>query len=158
MSWASLASDQCVSTNNLQDAATNSVFILKNTIPPSTKQITKTEAEYYVYCAASGGTAANQLVIKSELVPTAYEFDMGDDGGTTGASGCLQTVSSLAYVNLAIPISGSVFWADAGLTTLYPMSGYSGLFIKYKLTTAGTYTKARFNLATSAINNAPSAC
>ena len=33
MSWAGLASNQCVSCENLQDAVTTGVFALKSTIP-----------------------------------------------------------------------------------------------------------------------------
>ncbi len=48
MSWAGIASNQCVSLNNLQDAVDTSVFTLKNTIPAGLKQITKAEANDYV--------------------------------------------------------------------------------------------------------------
>lgn len=67
MSWASLANNQTVSFNNLQDAVNNGVFTLKNTIPVSNKQTTKGEAEFYVnidpILKANG-----QLVVKSNLV------------------------------------------------------------------------------------------
>jgi len=68
MSWAALASNQCVSCNNLQDAVNTSVFVLKNTIPVSTKQITVAEAENYVYIAPIQGKASNELVVKYNLV------------------------------------------------------------------------------------------
>ena len=68
MSWASIANNQTVSFNNLQDAVNNGVFILKNTIPvPSTKQVTSGEAEYYVSIIPTG-KPATQIVVKSNLV------------------------------------------------------------------------------------------
>ena len=49
MSFASIADNQCVSCNNLQDATVNPPFYLvaypSNPIPVSTKQITKQEFE-----------------------------------------------------------------------------------------------------------------
>jgi hypothetical protein len=67
MSWASIANNQCVSLNNLQDAVNNGVFALKNTIPVSNKEATKAEAEYYVYINPISKTNT-QLVVKSNLV------------------------------------------------------------------------------------------
>jgi hypothetical protein len=73
MSWAGIASNQCISFNNLQDAVTTGVFVLKNTIPVSTEQITKADADYYVYIDTTYGPyaskASNQLVVKSNLQP-----------------------------------------------------------------------------------------
>ena len=161
MSWAALASNQCVSCENLQDAVTTGVFALKSTIPSTSpakyKQVTKTEAEAYVYCTVGGGKASNQLVVKSDLTASAYEYDFGDDGGSSGTA-CGLVASSTAYASTNAPANGTIFYSDAGLTTIFPMSGYSGLFIKFKLTTDATYTKARFDLATSTINNTPVSC
>lgn len=71
MSWAGLASNQTVSFNNLQNAVNTGVFTLKNTIPVSTEQITKADADYYVYIDTTYGPyaskASNQLVVKSNL-------------------------------------------------------------------------------------------
>jgi|LakMenE18May11ns_1017448.scaffolds.fasta_scaffold9914749_2 hypothetical protein len=73
MSWAGIANNQCISFNNLQDAVTTGVFALKNTIPVSTEQITKADADYYVYIDTAYGPyaskASNQLVVKSNLQP-----------------------------------------------------------------------------------------
>ena len=161
MSWAGLASNQCVSCENLQDAVTTGVFALKSTIPSTSpakyKQVTKTEAETYVYCTVGGGKASNQLVVKSNLTSSVSEYNFGDDGGSSGTA-CSISAGSTAYASTNAPANGTIFYSDAGLTTIFPMSGYSGLFIKFKLTTDATYTKARFNLATSTINNTPVAC
>jgi hypothetical protein len=67
MSWASIANNQCVSLNNLQDAVNNGVFTLKNTIPVSNKQTNKSEAEFYVNIDPIS-KANNELVVKSNLV------------------------------------------------------------------------------------------
>jgi hypothetical protein len=72
MSWAALASNQCVSCNNLQDAVDTSVFTLKSTIPSSTKEITRSEAESYVYITPITSKTTNQLVVKSDLVAASY--------------------------------------------------------------------------------------
>ncbi len=73
MSWASIANNQTVSFNNLQDAVNNGVFTLKASIPVSNEQITKTDADTYVYIDTAYGPyaskASNQLVVKSNLVP-----------------------------------------------------------------------------------------
>jgi hypothetical protein len=71
MSWAALASNQTVSFNNLQNAVNTGVFTLKNSIPASSEQITKADADYYVNINTSYGPyaakASNQLVVKSNL-------------------------------------------------------------------------------------------
>jgi hypothetical protein len=71
MSWAGIASNQCVSLDNLKDAVATGVFVQKNTIPTGSKQITKTEAEYYVNINTISGKTASQLVVKSNLVAVA---------------------------------------------------------------------------------------
>jgi hypothetical protein len=73
MSWAGLASNQTISFNNLQNAVNTGVFTLKNTIPVSTEQITKLDADFYVDIDTAYGPyaskASNQLVVKSNLQP-----------------------------------------------------------------------------------------
>jgi hypothetical protein len=95
MSWAGLASNQCVSCNNLQDAVNTSVFTLKSTIPSSTKEITRTEAESYVYINAITSKATNQLVVKSDLVAASYtdvgRYRSGTSVGCT-SGGTLQRI------------------------------------------------------------------
>jgi hypothetical protein len=72
MSWAGIASNQCVSLNNLKDAVATGVFTQLTTIPTGTKQITKSEASTYVNCSTSyapfAAKSSNQLVVKSNLV------------------------------------------------------------------------------------------
>lgn len=86
MSFASIANNQCVSCNNLQDATVNPPFYLlaypPNPIPVSTKQITKQEFEDYILgplyisypvIAAYPPFAnkiPNQLVVKGDIYIT----------------------------------------------------------------------------------------
>ena len=69
--WASLASNQHISLNNLQDAVDNGVFNLKNVIPSGTRRITKADAAYYVYLNEAyspfSSKASNQHVTKGDL-------------------------------------------------------------------------------------------
>lgn len=71
MSWAGLANNQTISFNNLQNAVSNGIFIAKTTIPTSDEQITKADADTYVYIntsfASYSAKASNQLVVKSNL-------------------------------------------------------------------------------------------
>lgn len=76
MSWAGISSNQCVSLDNLKDAVATGVFVQKNTIPTGTKQITKTEAEYYVNINTISGKSGNQLVVKSNLIASGYYYEM----------------------------------------------------------------------------------
>lgn len=72
MSWAGLASNQTISFTNLKDAVDTGVFIAKIAQVVSNEQITKSDANTYVYIntAASpySSKASNQLVVKSDLV------------------------------------------------------------------------------------------
>lgn len=117
MSWAGIASNQCVSCENLQDAVTNSVFVLKNTIPSSVpakyKQITKTEADFYVYIdtayAPYASKASNQLVVKSNLVvppTTTTTTTVPPTTTTTTTSGSL---SVRVYANKSTGSLGNQF-------------------------------------------------
>jgi hypothetical protein len=71
MSYSSLANNQTISFNNLQDAVNTGQLSQKATIPVSNEQITKDEANTYVNIdtafAPYAAKASNQLVIKSNL-------------------------------------------------------------------------------------------
>lgn len=66
MAWASLASNQWVSRNDLQDAVTTGVFTLKpgQTIPAGDKWVTRSEIETWINATVSSG-ASNQWPQKS---------------------------------------------------------------------------------------------
>lgn len=116
MSWSALASNQCVSCNNLQDAVNTSVFVLKNTIPVSTKQITVAEAENYVYIAPIN-KASNELVVKSNLIAGfTYYFSYA----TTSALACPNN-DPIAVVSNTNPIGvGSILSNPDGSQAAYP--------------------------------------
>jgi hypothetical protein len=166
MSWAGISSNQCVSCNNLQDAVNTSVFVLKSAIPVSAKQITKAEADTYVYIntayASYAAKASNQLVVKSDLqayTPTAYQLDISCDG-TTNALACGLSMACAAYSADQTPVFGTVFYANSGLTTLYDFSAYTGgIFIRVNSwdNVTGTWS-CRMNYATSSVNNSPQSC
>lgn len=71
MSWSGIAINQTVSCNNLQDGVNTGALCLKSAIPVSNKQITKTEADSYVYLYPNypsfAAKASNQLVVKKDL-------------------------------------------------------------------------------------------
>jgi hypothetical protein len=68
MPWSTLANNQAVTFNNLQDAVNTGVFLLRNTIPVSNECITKADADFYVYINVSVILKQpNQLVVKQDL-------------------------------------------------------------------------------------------
>lgn len=163
MSWAGISSNQCVSCNNLQDAVNNGVFILKSTIPSSTKQITKAEANTYVYINTSyapyAAKASNQLVVKSNLVAVSvYQIQISCDG-TTSTAACGLSTSCIAYCTDQTPVFGTVFYANSSLSALYNFSGYSNIFIKVlSFDNVSGYWKCRIDTTTSSVNNTPVSC
>jgi hypothetical protein len=90
MSWAGLANNQTISFNNLQNAVSNGIFIAKTTIPTSDEQITKADADTYVYIntsfASYSAKASNQLVVKSNL-------QSNSDGSVTFLSDSTRVLS-----------------------------------------------------------------
>lgn len=143
MSWASIANNQTVSFNNLQDAVNNGVFTLKNTIPVSTEQTTASEAEFYVNVIPID-KSATQLVVKSNLVSlttsttsttttvACYRYELCANDGTGDRNpypytyvNCVGTPSSGSVVNLDCneicaaldsvdSTSGSIFITELG--------------------------------------------
>jgi hypothetical protein len=89
MSWASLANNQTISFNNLQNAVSNGIFVAKTTIPSSNEQITKSDADTYVYLNTSfspySSKSSNQLVVKSNL-------QSNSDGSVTFLSDSTRTL------------------------------------------------------------------
>jgi len=85
MPWSTLATNQCVSLNNLRDAVANGIFVAISAIPSGTKQITKTEALAYVDIQTSplASKASNQLVVKNNLSAKVYTYDRYDLSPTT---------------------------------------------------------------------------
>jgi hypothetical protein len=150
MSWAGIAANQGVSRNNLQDAVNTSVFTIKNTIPAGLKQITKTEAAFYVNIdqgyAPYAGKASNQLVVKSNLIActalsysyTLYYFYTDGPafyaGYTTSAAACAATTPSITLYSSSSTISvGAALYTDpCGYDAFYANS-YSGGYPYFKI-------------------------
>jgi hypothetical protein len=163
MPWSSLASNQCISWDNLKNAVDTGVFLgAENAVPPGSKQITRLEAQQYAVINALTGLANNQLPVKSDLVAKTgvYKWNISSNGTTsTGACALIFDATVIAWTNTATPTTGTVFYDDYNLTTIFPMSGYAGLFLHYKsYGAAGNGFYARFNLTTSTINNSPASC
>lgn len=150
MSWAGISSNQGVSLNNLQDAVTTGVFVLKNTIPAGTKQVTKSEANNYVNLdsayAPFAAKAFNQLVVKSNLQPCVnlpysftliYNYDDGLSffaGYTTSSAACSATELSITvYSNSSTITAGTELYIDScGSTQLYA-SSYDASYPYFKI-------------------------
>lgn len=99
MAYSDLNQNQTVTFNNLQSGVSQGVFTAKTTIPTSTKQITKAEANTYININTSlpsyASKASNQLVTKQDLsgiitvtpylmygVATNYAYKSIDGGST----------------------------------------------------------------------------
>lgn len=143
MSWSGIASNQCVSRNNLQDAVNNGVFTLKNSIPAGTKQITKNEAEYYVNLNTAYAPLAaktfNQLVVKSNLqgcvnLPYAYTlyFDYSDGsyaaGLGTSSAACSAVNSFTVYsTSSTVTVGMALYFDSCGNEQIYANAYTSSL-------------------------------
>ena len=164
MSWAGLASNQCISYYNLQDAVATGVFMMADSsIPPGNKQITRNEAEAFVVINPITSKALNQLPVKSDLTPITgvYKWELSSNGDPSSLTACslFLDIYTIAWTNTATPVAGTVFYENYTLTTIFPMSGYSGLFLHFRpWNTTGAGFRARFNLATSTINSLVTAC
>ena len=153
MSWAGIASNQGVSRNNLQDAVDTSVFTLKNTIPAGLKQITKTEAAFYVNIdqgyAPYAGKASNQLVVKSNLIaatPLPYSFTLYYDyidanstyiGYTTSGAACAATTPSITvYSSSSSIVVGAELYTDLYGYSQLQASSYDSGYPYFKIGTS----------------------
>jgi hypothetical protein len=98
MSWAGIANNQCVSLDNLKDAVATGVFTELTAIPTGTEQITKLDAVTYVSINTSSEPLAsksnNQLVVKSDLIPTGATTTTTTTTSTTAAPTTTTTTST----------------------------------------------------------------
>jgi hypothetical protein len=134
MSWAGITNNQCVSRNNLQNAVNTGVFTLKNTIPADNKQITRTEAEYYVNINPITAKQNNQLVVKTDLgncTPLAYSaqlFFQGWEpyfnGTSTGAGACAitDTWTDVFTSSSSIGVGSSLYFDACGTQQINAVS------------------------------------
>lgn len=91
MSWAGIASNQCVSYTNLKDAVDTNVFKAKTTQTTSNREVTKAVSESLVYLntgtAAWTALSSNQLPVKSDYTPaTTYTVDIYAAWGTASSN------------------------------------------------------------------------
>jgi hypothetical protein len=101
--WAATASNETISFNNLQNAVNTNQFVAKTSIPVSNEQITKADANTYVYIDTSYGPysskSSNQLVVKSNLQPSLFSLALGPEYDTIGGTCNLPapTVQTVTY-------------------------------------------------------------
>jgi hypothetical protein len=164
MSWAGIASNQCITYNNLKDAVTTGVFMgAQAAVPPGSLIITRAVAEEYVVINPITSKASNQLPVKSDLVAKTgvFKWNISDNGDTVFVDACALFLDpgTIAWTNTATPVAGTTFYANYNFSAIFPMSAYTGAFLHYRVFgNTGAGTRARFNLTTSTINNAPVAC
>jgi len=146
MSWASIANNQCISFNNLQDAVTTNVFVLKAAIPVSLEQITKTDADTYVYIDITYGPyaakASNQLVVKSDLQPAPLLRTFRVLNNDT-----VNQIELDVQINSVQEISPTVIPANSVLT-LTPQvdcTGFTSELLEYQIVSGYTPSSASFN-------------
>jgi len=117
MAYNDLEFNQTISFNNLQSGVSQGVFTAKTTIPSSTKQVTKTEANTYVNINTSlpsyAAKASNQLITKDDLsgITSTSPYIMYGVAGTS------------AYKSTD---GGNTFTALSGLTSAYSWTGIAG--------------------------------
>ena len=159
MSWASLANNQTVSFNNLQNAVNNGVFTPTSTsIPVSNEQITKADAPIYVNIntafASYAAKASNQLLVKSNLDPviTSYSHTIYysttcywdgiyiEQGATSAANACALTTPSITLYSADFALgNGSLLYYDSGLTNPWYSDGLCGGALGYFLTSGYSF-------------------
>ena len=132
MSWAGLASNQCVSWNNLIDAVNNNVFVQILPMPPSgvpgNREVTKLGAITHVDVQSSplASTADNQIVIKSKLVAPSYTYyQLNNCSG--GAAAWTRILPVLGTGQRYILPSGSpTYYYYNGISQSTLPAGYNG--------------------------------
>lgn len=158
MSWSSIANNQTISFTNLKDACATGVFTEIVTITNSNEQVTMADVHTYTDAIENTVVASNQLPVKSELTTPTRQGVAVSLTGTTSLLACALTTSGNAYTNNGIVTFGTVLYANATGSTLYDMTAYMGNFVKIGQYDGMGDVKARFDLATSKVNNTPQAC
>ena len=153
MSWATVANNQTVSFNNLQNAVNNGVFTAKTSIPASNEQITKADANTYVNINTSyapyAAKASNQLVVKSGLqaVITSYAHTIFynstcywdgltlETGAASASAACSLSTNSITLYSADFALgNGSVLYFDSGLSSPFYGDELCGGALGYYLT------------------------
>ena len=141
MSWAGLANNRTVSESNLLNAVQTNVFVVKNSLFSSPKQITKAEADYYVYIDTSyapyAAKSSNQLVVKSDLQPSIFILGLSAERNTVDET-CtvpftkVYTVTYSGTLGIGTEISGISVSGNNGFFLI--VESYLG---QYTLSTIG---------------------
>jgi hypothetical protein len=108
MGWVDLKSNQTVSFTNLKDAANIGVLVAKTTIPTSNEQVTKADADTYVYIdttfAPYAGKTSNQLVVKNNLLSNLVLYSTAQSGFT----GLIKSIDEGLTWNEVPQVTGGV--------------------------------------------------
>jgi photosystem II stability/assembly factor-like uncharacterized protein len=125
MSWSSLANNQTISFNNLQDGVNTGQLRQKTTIPVSNEQITKAEANTYVNIDTAfpsyAAKTSNQLVVKSNINTTVDTNTIGNDAFLFGIANNQTTSSPIQLIsgadNTGLLTRGAIYRStDYGVT------------------------------------------
>lgn len=133
MSWAGIANNQTVSFANLKDGVDTSVFVAKQAQSTSNEQVTKANAEAYVYLntgtAAWTALASNELPVKSDFTAAAtytvtpyarwgqpssnydYYFYYFIDSGPENYIGLVTGSSCVQYSNILVPQGSTIYFS-----------------------------------------------
>jgi hypothetical protein len=132
MSWAGIASNQCVSWDNLIDAVNNNVFVQLLPMPPSgvsgSREVTKLGALTHVDIQSSplSGKTDNQLVVKSNLVAPAYTYyQLNNCSGGAAAWTRINPVLGVGQ-RYVLPSGSPVFYYYNGTNQTTLPAGYNG--------------------------------
>jgi photosystem II stability/assembly factor-like uncharacterized protein len=135
MSWNTLLPNQCISFNNLQDAANLGLFlVLYPPLPVSNEQITKQDFEDYIFVPdnisnypAFANKTQNQLLVKS---------DIAIYGGATLVPNYGISFTGVSYYDFSTQIPTGIWSFPASSTqasqyySSFGISGYPYLYIE----------------------------
>jgi hypothetical protein len=128
MGWFDITSNQTVSFTNLKDGAEKGILLAKTTIPISNKQITKAEADTYIYLDTSyapyAGKTSNQLVVKNNLLSNLVLYSTAQSGFT----GLIRSFDEGLTWNEVPLVTGSVAMQSVATSNngVYVIAGRSG--------------------------------
>ena len=132
MPWSTIANNQTVSWDNLQNAVDNNVFIKIGTIPPpgisGSRQVTKLGALVAVDIQSSplSGKTDNQLVVKSNLVATAATYySLNNCSGGAGAWTKITPTLGTGQ-RYILPSSTPTYYTYNGVSQTTLPAGYNG--------------------------------
>jgi len=131
MAWASLASNQWISRNDLQDAVTTGVFLLRpsQSIPAGNNFVTRLEVETWIYATVSTG-ASNQWPQKSWLTPivvtTTSTTSTSTTTTTTTLSPTTTTTTTVHVPSFVVNVHNDT--SDVNINQVHGTGGYVGPF------------------------------